>query len=233
LRVLFITPPYHAGVVEVAGRWVPLYFVYLAGALRAEGHEVFIYDAMTKHVGYEEIEKKILEIEPECVATTAITCTSLDAQKVLELAKRLSPEIKTICGGIHASYMYEEMLSLSDSIDYIVIGEGERTLPELISAIANKGDVSKIKGIAYKKDGVIERTEPRPFIEDLDGMPMAWDALDWQDYTYFIIPGSRLGAIATSRGCDKDCTFCSQRKFWHGRWRARSPQDLIRELEEL
>jgi len=233
LTVLFITPPFHAGVVEVAGRWVPLYFVYLAGALKDAGHNPLIYDAMTKFVGYPEIEKKIKETRPDIVATTAITCTSPDALRVLETAKRLDPETITICGGIHASFMHEEMFSLSGALDYIVIGEGEETIVELVNALSEKGDVSAIKGIAYKEGGRVVKTPPRPFLKNLDGMPMAWDLLDWGDYTYFMAPGSRLGAIATSRGCDKDCTFCSQRKFWQGTWRARSPEDLVKELEEL
>jgi anaerobic magnesium-protoporphyrin IX monomethyl ester cyclase len=233
MKVLFITPPFHVGVVEVAGRWVPLYFVYLAGALRAAGHTPYIYDAMTKGVGYEEIEKKIQEIAPDMLATTAITCTSVDAIKLMELAKKINPDIITVCGGIHASFMYEEMFSLTDAIDYVVIGEGEQTIVELADALSENADVSAVKGLAFRRNGRTIRTEKRPYIENLDNMPMAWDALDWDDYTYFILPGSRLGAIATSRGCDKDCTFCSQQKFWEGTWRARSPEDLIRELEEL
>jgi anaerobic magnesium-protoporphyrin IX monomethyl ester cyclase len=62
---------------------------------------------------------------------------------------------------------------------------------------------------------------------------MAWDLLDWNDYHYFIIPGSRLGAVDTSRGCDKECTFCSQQKYWKRKWRARSPEDIVREMLEL
>ncbi len=61
-RILFITPPYHCGVVEVAGRWVPLTFVYLAGAAREAGFEPVIYDAMTKGAGFTEIEQKIVEV---------------------------------------------------------------------------------------------------------------------------------------------------------------------------
>jgi anaerobic magnesium-protoporphyrin IX monomethyl ester cyclase len=233
MRVLFITPPFHAGVVEVAGRWIPLYFVYLAGALRAGGHEPYIYDAMTKDVGYPEIEARIRELKPDIVATTAITCTSPDAIKVMELAKRVDPSMKTLCGGIHATFMYEEMFSLTDALDYVVVGEGEETIVDLVNAIGGSSDLAEVKGIAYEQNGKIIKTAKRPYIEDLDGMPMAWDLLDWEDYVYFILPGSRLGAIATSRGCDKDCTFCSQQKFWEGTWRARSPEDLIRELEEL
>jgi anaerobic magnesium-protoporphyrin IX monomethyl ester cyclase len=236
MKILFITPPYHAGVVEVAGRWVPLYFVHLAGALRAAGHEALIYDAMTKFVGYPEIEARIRDVKPDVVATTAITCTSPDAIAVLELAKRIDPRIVTVAGGIHSSFMYEEMFGLSPALDYVVIGEGEETLVELADALAAGGDVAKVRGIAFRAGGAggaVVRTERRAFLHDLNGRPMAWDALDWEDYTYFIHPGSRLGAIATSRGCDKDCTFCSQQKFWEQTWRARTPEDLLRELTEL
>ncbi|MFC1769973.1 cobalamin-dependent protein [Nitrospirota bacterium] len=233
MKTLLITPPYHAGVVEVAGKWVPLYLVYIAGALRAAGHEVYIYDAMTKDVGYPEIEAKIREIKPNMVCTTAITCTSIDATKILELAKQIDPDIKTLCGGIHATFMYEEMFSLSDAIDYIVVGEGEVTVVELAKALDTNSELSDIKGLAYRKDNKTVFTGKRGYIQDLNNMPMAWDTLDWEDYTYFILPGSRLGAMATSRGCEKDCTFCSQQKFWEQTWRARSPEDLIREMKEL
>ncbi|GAB4541475.1 MAG: hypothetical protein Fur0020_10890 [Thermodesulfovibrionia bacterium] len=97
-KVLFISPPFHAGVVEVAGKWVPLYYVYLAGAVMSAGFDAEIYDAMTKNVGYEEIEKKIIESRPDFVAVSAITCTVNDAISVVELSKRINPKIITIMG---------------------------------------------------------------------------------------------------------------------------------------
>ena len=232
-KILFITPPFHAGVVEVAGSWVPLYYVYLAGATSAAGYETEINDAMTKNVGYAEIEQKIIESRPDFVAVSVITCTSPDAIKVVELARKINPEIRTILGGVHASFMYEEMFSLSEAIDFIIRGEGEETIVELLDAVSGNGDLGRVKGIAYRSGSGISVNPPRPLMQSFDGLPMAWDLLDWSDYKYYIIPGSRLGAICTSRGCDKDCTFCSQQKYWQKTWRARTPEDIVQEMLTL
>lgn len=232
-KILFITPPFHAGVVEVAGKWLPLYYVYLAGAARHAGYEAGIYDAMTKFVDYIEIEQKIRDFNPDFVAVSVMTCTAPDAIKVIELAKKIDPDVKTICGGVHASFMYEEMFSQTPALDFIVRGEGEKTIVELLDAITKKGDLSKVDGIVYRSNGSLAVTPERQLMQNLDGQPMAWDLLEWKDYHYFIIPGSRLGAIDTSRGCDKECTFCSQQKYWRRKWRARSPEDIVREMIEL
>lgn len=232
-KILFITPPFHAGVVEVAGSWVPLYYVYLAGATKHSGYETEIYDAMTKNVGYEEIERKIIESRPDFVAVSAITCTSPDAIKVCELAKRINPEIVTIMGGVHASFMYEEIFSLTKAVDFIVRGEGEETIVELLDTLYLNKDLRSVKGIVYKEDSLLAVTPGRPMMCSFDRLPMAWELLDWNDYKYYVIPGSRLGAICTSRGCEKDCTFCSQQKYWNKTWRARSPEDIVEEMALL
>lgn len=232
-KILFITPPFHAGVVEVAGSWVPLYMVYVAGAAKAAGFEAEIYDAMSKQVGYPEIEARIRGSDPDCVAVSAITCTSPDALKVIELAKKINPAIKTVLGGIHPTFMYEELFGLTESLDFIIRGEGEITIAELLKTLSDGGDLSGVDGLVFKKDGKLVVNGKRKYIEDLDSLTLAWDLLDWTDYTYYVIPNSRLGAIATSRGCEKECTFCSQQKFWERSWRARSPQSLVAEMEEL
>lgn len=188
---------------------------------------------MTKGHAYPEIEQRFRESMADYVASTAITATINDAVKTLELAKRVKPETITILGGVHPTFMYEEILNCSDAIDYIVIGEGEATLRYLLETLEAGGDPERVAGIAFTRGGVVVRTEKRGLLDNLDDLPAAWDLLEWDDYTCLVIPGSRLGSISTSRGCDHDCVFCSQQKFWDKSWRARDPRKVADEVEYL
>ena len=232
-KILFVTPPYHSGVDEVAGRWIPLGLVYLAGAARQAKLDTEIYDAMAKGHAYPEIEQRFRESMADYVASTAITATINDAVKTLELAKRVKPDTVTILGGVHPTFMYEEVLASSVAVDYIVIGEGEVTLRHLLEVLEADGNPEMVAGIAFRRGGTVVRTDRRTFMESIDDLPAAWDLLDWEDYYSLVIPDSRLGAISTSRGCDHDCTFCSQQKFWEKSWRARDPRKMADELEYL
>ncbi|MBK5276297.1 MAG: cobalamin-dependent protein [Desulfuromonadales bacterium] len=231
--ILFVTPPYHSGVDEIAGRWIPLGLVYLAAAARQAGLTVELYDAMAKWHTFREIEQRLCATTPDYVATTAITATINDAVKVLELAKQIKPHTITILGGIHPTLMYEEILDSSAYVDYIVLGEGEETLRQLLVVLEADGDPATVAGLAFRRGGTIITTGKRPLIENLDSLPAAWDLLEWPVYTSFVISDSRLGAISTSRGCSHDCVFCSQQKFWEKSWRARDPQKVADELECL
>lgn len=232
-KILFVTPPYHSGVDEIAGRWIPLGLVYLAGAARQAKVDAEIYDAMAKAHDYAEIEQHLRDSGAAYVASTAITATINDAVKTLECVKKIRPETITILGGIHPTFMYDEVLHGSAAVDYIVIGEGEVTLRQLLEVLEAGGNPEAVAGIAFLRDGAVVTTGPRPFIENLDELPAAWDLLHWEDYTCLAIPGSRFGAISTSRGCDHDCTFCSQQTFWKKSWRARDPHRVAAELEQL
>lgn len=232
-KILFVTPPYHCGVAEIAGRWIPLNFVYLSGAARQAGLVAEIHDAMARNHGYPEIETRLRDSRADYVASTALTSTINDAIKTLELAKRVKPDTVTILGGVHPTFMYEEVLKSSSAVDFIIIGEGEISLGHLLTVLEEGGDPATVPGVAFRRGDVIVKTPKRPFMKNIDDLPAAWDLLDWQNYTYFVIPDSRLGAIFTSRGCDHDCAFCSQQKFWDRSWRARDPRKVVDELEFL
>jgi anaerobic magnesium-protoporphyrin IX monomethyl ester cyclase len=233
-KVLLITPPYHCGVVESAGRWPNLGFAYIAGVLRKAGFEPVIYDAMSKFHGYPEIRATIEAVKPRFVASTAYTATINDAVKVLALAKEVDPEVVTIVGGIHPTFCYEEVLTQhGDAVDYCVLGEGERTAPELLRAIQAGEGIEDVLGVAFRKGDEVVRTPPRPLIEDLDSLEPAWDLVEWEDYLLYFIDDSRVAIVSSSRGCSNKCSFCSQHKFWGGTYRERDPERFTDEIEKL
>jgi len=233
-RVLLITPPYHCGVVESAGRWPNLAFIYIAGELRAAGFDVAIYDAMSEFHGYEEIRGRIEEVRPRYVGATAITATMHDAVRVLRLAKEIDGSTVTFAGGVHPTFCFDEVLRENgDAVDYCVIGEGEYTAPDLLSAIRDGGRIESVPGIAYRAGSRIVRTLPRPLIEDLDALHAAWDLVNWDDYPLYFIDDSRVAVLSSSRGCIHACSFCSQHKFWQGTYRERDPVRFTDEIENL
>ena len=103
-RVALITPPYHCGVVESAGTWLNVGFVYIAGSLRAAGYEVDYYDAMSLWHKWPEIEARIRAFNPDVVATTSFTASVAHALELTALAKKINPDIVTVHGNVHATF---------------------------------------------------------------------------------------------------------------------------------
>jgi len=233
-RVALITPPYHSGVVESAGTWLNVGFVYIAGALRAAGYEVDYYDAMSLWDKWPEIEARIRAFKPDVVATTSFTASVAHALELTALAKKINPDIVTVHGNVHATFCYEEMLKAEhDTVDFIVRGEGEVTLVSLLDCLNAGGDPAQIPGLAFYRDGAVIVTTKAPYIHDLDALPTAWDLVEWPIYTYRAKNNARLAIVSSSRGCKEKCSFCSQQLFWAQSWRARSPENFVAELELL
>jgi anaerobic magnesium-protoporphyrin IX monomethyl ester cyclase len=219
-------------MVESAGVWMPLGLAYLAGSLEAAGYEVFIYDAMSRFDDIGKIAATLERHRPDVVATTAYTATVNAATDVLRAAKRLLPGVVTVIGGVHPTLMAAEVLG-DRAVDYVVRGEGEATLPELLDCLVAGGDVARVAGVSHRADGGVVHAPDRPLACDLDGLPVAWDAIDWPLYHYRTKPGSRLAIVSWSRGCTNGCRFCSQRLLWRGTWRARSVDSIVAELRML
>jgi anaerobic magnesium-protoporphyrin IX monomethyl ester cyclase len=209
-------------------------FVYIAGALRAAGFEVDYYDAMSLWHKWPDIRKRIEAFRPDVIATTAFTASIVDAIKLCGLAKEIDPRIVTVIGNVHATFSYDEMLAHDhDKIDFIVRGEGEVTLPELLTCLNSGDDPAKVAGLAFWQDGGVQVTAKRPYIQDLDLLPTAWDLVEWPIYSYRAKHNARLAIVSSSRGCQQKCSFCSQQLFWAQTWRARTPENVVAELELL
>lgn len=132
-ELLLVTPPYHCGVVEVAGRWLPLNLLYVAAAARKAGVEPALYDAMSRFTGWDEIRAELRERRPRFVGTYAITATIDTCLELGRIVKQEVPEAIFLLGGVHPTFMWREILDDPDSpVDYIIRGEGEKTVEELL-----------------------------------------------------------------------------------------------------
>lgn len=240
-RILFVTAPYHCWGVQVVGTWPPLHLAYLAGAALEVGHEAKIFDAMNKRLSFDDIRQEIERYKPDYVMTmdylpvtgAISTATVPDGLKIMKIAKEVNPSIVTLMGGPHPTFMYREMLEDPETrLDYILTGEMEQTLKELLTAIP-EGKGKTVRGVAYREDDQVVANPKQPHIADLDALPAAWHLLDWDDYQYLVEPKGRMASILTSRGCDMACAFCSQRMFWREDWRCRKPEKVVEEMEYL
>jgi len=134
-------------------------------------------------------------------------------------------------GGYHPTFMDGEVLK-TGLVDYVVRGEGEYVLPELVDHIEDGADVKDVKGISYMDGNKLIRTEDAPY-SNVDKIPLpARDMLPLSSYKAFLDERPMTSAI-TSRGCPFNCSFCSSSKFGGFKWRARSALSVIEEVKIL
>jgi anaerobic magnesium-protoporphyrin IX monomethyl ester cyclase len=235
MHVLLIHPNYHSGGAEIAGNWPPAWVAYLAGSLKAAGYtQVTFVDAMTNHLSDEDLKAQMIDLRPDVIGVTSITPSIYAAERVLEIARDAVPEALRVLGGVHATFMYKQVLSEAPWIDAIVRGEGEEIFVELIRTV-DQGrwfeDRRRIKGLAFRDGEEIVATQAAPTVKDLDGIDPDWSLLEWGKYIYVPL-GVRVAIPNMARGCPFTCSFCSQWKFWRD-YRVRNPQRVVDEIERL
>ena len=214
----------------------PLGIMYLAAVARKEGgHQVRLYDMNIERGGIMGAVDEARTLLPDILGISSVTFDSSVMHGLARAVKKALPGAAVIAGGPHPSSYVEETLS-NTSIDVSVLGEGEATFAELISRLVSGGDFSDVRGIALRKNGSIVRTEPRPYIEDLDSLPFpAWELLKheayWNQNSFGRLGPRRYMSLFTSRACPYGCIYC-HKLFGRG-FRARSVENVLREMGTL
>ena len=171
---------------------------------------------------WDEISREIILSRPDIVG---ISCYSASMSSVKEITYRLRNKYglvtPVILGGIHPTSTPFETMTELPWIDYVVIGEGEETLLELISAIKHSKHMENVKGIGFRKNGDILITNPRPAI-NLDAMPLTKFDLGNFDYIDYV--------LVTSRGCPFNCEFCASKVMWGKKVRFRPAASVVKEV---
>jgi anaerobic magnesium-protoporphyrin IX monomethyl ester cyclase len=229
MKVLLVQPlhSYEGGNRDPT--FFPLGLGYLAKALMNNGHKVQIMDIWAHQWSQEEVIKQIKKLDQDVVGISAISTQYSYAKWLIEEMKKRF-EGPLIIGNALPTLTPEVVLDYTKA-DICVIGEGEITLIELLK---NLNSLEKVKGIAYRKDGKIQKTPPQEYIKDLDTIDFpAWDLFPMEIYLkYCRIPGTDTRAlnIVSGRGCPYHCRFCSKT---FTSVRLRSVDNIIAECKKM
>lgn len=233
--IQLICPPYNAAVDTVDP---PLNLLVLGAALLEAGYGVCLTDLALLYSGTSHfdaaalagIARLIIGKPSRVLGFTAMCGNYSIALRIAEECKRLDPDRIIIFGGPHASFVAAETLTHFPAIDYIVAGEGELTLPELIAALESGHPLSEVEGICFREEGTIRTNPPRPILRNLDDTPFPAFHLIEDIDAYFTTPESRFFPVEAGRGCPFNCSFCSTSTFFSRKYRTKSPARIIAEM---
>jgi len=230
--------------------------LYLAAILRSKNYEPTILDFNNAVVDshkekYFNYCKKIIidnlnEHKPNLVGINCLfSGVFADVLKLAKVVKSHSPHVKIVIGGMHATTFTKEILTNCNDIDYVAIGEGEKTIVALAASVKAKNEnlLSSIKSFGYKdKDGTIKINRENDYIEDLDSLPMpAWDLINLNEFEMELdhyynprnLPIKHRAYIFASRACPCVCNFCDIFLVMGRKHRKRSPKVIVNEIEML
>ncbi|MEW6332688.1 MAG: radical SAM protein, partial [Thermodesulfobacteriota bacterium] len=226
MRVAVVAPPYPLEEAPAP----PLGVTYVAAAFERAGAEVRIFDYIVSGYTPEKMRAQLDEFRPDVLGSTSVTLNFCRAAEILSAAKRYRPSLLTIMGGPHVSFTAADTLTAYPEIDLIVRGEGEGTIAELMAVGMDPASWAGIRGLAFRRDGGIVMTGPRPFIADLDSLPLpARHLLPLSRYQALGYPVS----IITGRGCPYACIFCLGRRMVGSRVRLRSVPLVVDEIAHI
>jgi anaerobic magnesium-protoporphyrin IX monomethyl ester cyclase len=236
IDVLLINP-YDENALKNALGFIapPLNLMYLASSLEKESYSVKIVDDDLLQMGYEKVSELAEKVNPQVVAVTSTTSTIKSALKYVELVKNILPNSLTVIGGPHTTFMPLETLKSSENLDVVVMGEGEETMVDVVdqSSQENIPDLEEVKGIVYRDPSTrnLKSTPARALIKDLDTLP--FPARHLVPFDSYGASQEQTGGIITSRGCVYSCNYCSSSLIMGKKFRSRSPNNVVDEIEEL
>ncbi|MBI4699205.1 MAG: B12-binding domain-containing radical SAM protein, partial [Nitrospirae bacterium] len=217
--------PYHS--------WTPLAILSLGAYLEKHGIEVEYFD---ERIHKKERFRELAARKPLMLGLSTMTCYQIkNTLRLASLARGINPDIPLVWGGTHPSMMAEQTLE-SPLVDFVVKGEGERTLLELVLALREgRTDLSSIEGLGWKQNGKPVLNKDREFL-NIEDLPFPYDGKGRDILTeYLRRAGDTLENIGyeSSRGCPHKCGFCYNVYFHKNVCRVKSTEKVRAELVKL
>lgn len=242
IKTTFINPPflleerYGKDLKQFGAASEPMGLAYMAANLEKHGYDVSIIDSPA--LGYDVLKtaQTARDQQAQLIGITMLTTMYSAVKRLTKAIKNQMPASKIVVGGAHATALPKETLTDIPEIDYVCVGEGEKTILELAECLDAQYDVSKVDGLIYRdRDNKIVTNNPRKFEMDLDKYPPpARHLLPMDRYRLTVSrvkDQSYCPTLIIARGCPFNCAFCSHpfgRSFRH-----HSINRIIEEIKEL
>jgi anaerobic magnesium-protoporphyrin IX monomethyl ester cyclase len=216
----------------------PLGIQTLAPILRQRGHQVRMFDTAHPQMKAEHIAQAAVREHPDVIALSFLSTTTYPAVKSMARQLKIeAPQIPIIVGGAFATLNADRILEDCPDIDSVGVGEGEELLPDYLEHLHDPGSVA---GLVWRRAGKIVENVPRPLLRDLDRFPYPDRTslpIDYIESLPLDVPAvlslDKFCTVQTSRGCPYACIYCDIPALGEGRWRSRSPEHVLGELQEL
>ncbi len=239
--VLLIEPPKKLWFVMGDYLPPPMQLLQLGAYVEREMPEVRleIVDCQAEGLDHEGLRRRIASVSPDVVAVSGnMTCNAYTVARSAEIAKEVDPDIRTVIGGQHYSFLADESLRKIPEIDFIVRHEGELTFVELLRSLFDGQDFGGIEGLSFRHGGQVMHGPDRAFLPDLDTLPypayhLVEPLLDRYHFRMMTGRGVRYFVVEGSRGCQYNCAFCTQCVHWKHTWRTKSAKRLADEFQFL
>lgn len=225
MKILLVQPPLDPITSQLAklGMAEPLGLEYIAGAL--PDHDVKILDARVD----DSLVETLVRFTPDVVGVPALTASLSASLSLLAQVKAYNKEIFTVIGGPHLTLV--PLDCQVDEVNAIVLGDGEFTFSALVRNFSSSRDFRDIPNLMYRDGTEWKQTQPCA-LPSLGGyaQPARHLTERYRKHYQRVGLGSIVSAV-TSRGCSQRCSFCSVWRFHDGKYRTRTPDSIVKELE--
>jgi len=216
--------PYHA--------WTPLAILSLGAYLEERGINVEYFD---ERIHNRKRFRDLVKKGPLLIGLSTMTCFQIkNTLRLAKIARKINPDIPLVWGGTHPSMMVKQTLE-SPLVDFVVKGEGEQTLLELVLTLNGEKNFRGIRGLAWKRNGTVVVNEDRDFL-DIETLPFPYDGKGREILLEYIKRGGdtleNIG-YESSRGCPHKCGFCYNVYFHKNVCRVKSTSKIKTELLKL
>ena len=216
----------------------PLGIETLAPVVRQHGHRVQMFDTCHPRMKMADIIRAMDEEQPDVIALSFLSTTTYPGAKAMAAElKSAAPDIPIIMGGVFASMNAEYILKDCPQADCIGVGEGEELLPDYL---VNINDPGSVEGLVWRDGNQVVTNPPRPLLRDLDQFPYPDRSslpIDYIESLPLDVPAvlslDKFCTIQTSRGCPYGCVYCDIPSLSNGKWRHRSAEHVLGEMQQL